>query len=70
MAKFFEELGKHFLNFALALVIALVFQPIVQGHASTKFLLWASLGYVSLVIASFILFWLSDKLRNWNDKER
>jgi len=63
MANFFEELGKHFLNFALALIVALVFQPIVQGHASGKFILWASLGYISLVIASFTLFWLSDKLK-------
>ena len=70
MAKFFEELGKHLLNFALALVIALVFQPIVQGHSNHKFILWASLGYPSLITASFILFYLSDKLKSPDEKER
>ncbi len=31
MQKFFEEFGNHLLNFALALIISLIFQPIV-GH--------------------------------------
>jgi len=41
MAKFFEEFGKHLLNFALALIVALIFQPIVKGHFSLKFTFWA-----------------------------
>ena len=70
MAKFFEELGKHLLNIALALVVALVFQPIVQGHSNPEFIQWAGIGYPSLVFASFILFYLSDKLKKLDEKER
>ena len=69
MAKFLEELAKHLLNVALALVAALVFQPLVQGHPNIKFIVLAGIGYFSLVIFSFVLFWLSDKLKDEDDKE-
>ena len=64
MKKFFEEFGKHLLNFALALIVALVFQPIVKGHFSSKFTLWAIVGYITLIVASLTFFWLSDKFKD------
>jgi len=64
MAKFFEEFGKHLLNVALALIVALVFQPIVKGHFSSKFTLLALVGYLTLMLASWLSFKLSDRFRN------
>ena len=67
--KFFEEFGKHMLNFALALIVALVFQPVVNGHFNFKFAIWAVIGYVSLIAGSLAFFWLSDRLENRKDGE-
>ena len=64
MKKFFEEFGKHLLNFALALIVALVFQPIVKGHFSPTFTLWAIVGYITLVLAILAFFWLSDRFKD------
>ncbi len=69
MGDFLKELGKHFLNFALALIISLVFQPLVQGKFNPKFTLWVSLGYTSLLALSLVLFTLGDKLEKRDQKE-
>lgn len=68
MGDFLKELGKHFLNLALAVAVSLVFQPVVQGHFNLSLAFLAGFIYLNLLGLSFILMYWGNRFED-RDKE-
>ena len=67
MEKLLEEFGKWFLNFALAVSIAFVVQPLAKGDISLETTLKAVLViFIFLAFGGFLLY-LSKKVGSGND---
>ena len=55
MCEYLKELGKHLLNLALFLAGALIIQPIVKGKFSFWIAMIGAIGYLSLLLLSYLL---------------
>ncbi len=55
MKKVFEEIGKHFLNIGVAIVVFAILQPIIKGEFDIKISLVFGFIYLVIVLISAIL---------------
>ncbi len=64
MGEALKELGKHFLNLAVAVIVFMILQPLVSPNISNKFYLIGMISYLIIVISGFFLIIIGKKLED------
>lgn len=55
LKKAFEEVGKHFLNVCVAIIVFAIIQPLVNGTFNLKLAVYSAVAYFTLFVSSIIL---------------